>query len=563
MDEFQIPEDVTQVEDLEASVEAALAAADAILDMEDPTDADLARARALAEYVAAARAEAVNRENQAAEREAERESLRRQLRGEDDTEGTPEETPAEGDGDDDGDPDDEEGDGQEGTPTGDRQPEAVAAGATVRRRAPGLVRRVRQPENPTPVQASSTLSITAAAGIRGVEAGARIPDLDALTAAFTQRLSSFPKGVVKGQYLKQPVATLSRGGWGDLDQANRTTHEDDQSLIAAAGSEKRKAIQDRGGLTAAGWCAPSQTLYDFLTPFTTDGLLDVPEFRVTRGGVNTTLGPDFQALWADPDSGFAQTEAQAEAGTPKPCIEVDCPDFTETRLDAIGYCVSAGILQQTAYPELVRDFLAGVAVGHQHRRSARTIASIVGQMGTPVVVAATGSAARSVLTAFELAAEGQRQRFRLSENETLEVVVPRWLRVALRDDLANRNGVGLERVTNAVLDAHLADRGVRVQWVLNWQQLPGAGCNVAFPDAVNALMYPAGTFVRGVEDVINLDAVYDTTQLTTNTYTAAFFEEAMLVLRRGYGGCNLRIPLAMTGATGPQNLPAYATTVAA
>lgn len=558
MDEFQIPEDVTQVEDLEASVEAALAAADAILDEEDPTDEQLARARQLAEFVRAARAEATRREEEAVGREEELAALRRELHGEEDSEETPE---GEGEPEAEPDPDADEDDGPEGA--AEREPEAVAAGGVVRRRAPSLVRRTRQPDNPTPAATSSTLTMTAAAGIRGVEAGGRIPDLDALTAAFMQRIKSFPKGNVPGQYLRQPVATMSRGGWGELDQNDRTVYEDDQHLIAAAGDEKRKTITDRGGLTAAGWCAPSETLYDFLTPFTTDGLLDIGEFRVTRGGVNTTLGPDFAALWADATSGFAQTEAQAEVATPKPCIDVDCPPFAETRLDAIGYCVTAGILQETAYPELVRDFVAGVAVGHQHKRSNRTIASIASQIGTAVTVAATGSAARSVLTALELASEGQRQRYRLSENETLEVIAPRWLRIALRDDLANRNGVGLERVTNAVLDGHLADRGVRVQWVLGWQQLPGGACTIAFPDAANLLMYPAGTFVRGVEDVLNLDAVYDTTQLTTNTYTAAFFEEAMLVLRRGYGGCNLRIPLAMTGATGPQNLPAYPTTVAA
>lgn len=562
--EFVIPEDVSSVEDLEAAVTEALAEADRIGENEDAlTDAELDRLDALAAFVESAREEAARRETEAEERRQRAEAARARMRGEDsgDEDGTQEgdQAGAEDGGDQDGaevGSQEEQGAGEAET----RQPEAVAADAGVRRRrAPGLVRRVRQPENPTPAQAAASgITITAAAGIRDVEPGSRLPDLDALTRAFMQRLSGFPKGHVPGQFIKNPVATLSVGGWGDLDQANRRTYEDDQQLIAAAGDPHRQAIQDAGGLIAAGWCAPSETLYDWLTPFTTDGLFQIGEFRVTRGGVNTTLGPDFAALWADANSGFAQTEAQAEARTPKPCITVSCPPFTETRLDAVGYCVKAGILQETAYPELIRDFLAAVAVGHQMRISARSIASIVSKLPAAATVPASGSAARSMLTALELASEGERQKYALGDNDALEVVLPRWVRVVLRDDLAARNGVGLDRVTDAVLDGHFADRGVRVQWVRGWQALtiPATGV-VDFPDAVNAIMYPAGTFARGRADVISLDAVYDTTDLTTNEFTAAFFEEAMLILRRGRGGVNLRVPLVSRGSTGPQDLVAY------
>ena len=47
-------------------------------------------------------------------------------------------------------------------------------------------------------------------------------------------------------------------------------------------------------------------------------------------------------------------------------------------------------------------------------------------------------------------------------------------------------------------------------------------------------MYPAGTWVKGTADVINLNAVYDAAELATNIYTALFFEQGILTAQLCY-----------------------------
>lgn len=66
-------------------------------------------------------------------------------------------------------------------------------------------------------------------------------------------------------------------------------------------------------VAAGGWCAPSETLYDLCMLESRDGMLQIPEVQVNRGGIRNTLGPD----WADilASTGFCFTEAEDITGT--------------------------------------------------------------------------------------------------------------------------------------------------------------------------------------------------------------------------------------------------------
>jgi hypothetical protein len=50
---------------------------------------------------------------------------------------------------------------------------------------------------------------------------------------------------------------------------------------------------------------------------------------------------------------------------------------------------------------------------------------------------------------------------------------------------------------------------------------------------VQFLAYPAGTWVKAVQDVVNLDTIYDSTKLATNEYTALFAEDGWAMLQMG------------------------------
>lgn len=326
----------------------------------------------------------------------------------------------------------------------------------------------------------------------------------------------------------------------------------EQQFDIIMGAAKESRLPQGNLVAAGGWCAPSEQIYGFCELETTEGLLSIPELTARRGGISFTKGPDFGTLFADTDFGFIQTEAQAIAGTEKPCYAIECPPWQEVRLDAVGFCVTAPILTNAAYPELVRRVLNLAGVGQARRINASTIQRISTIIGTAIDFVEVGAAGSTsgvsdTLDAVALEALFIRQTNAMSPNATIEGIAPHWLREYFRSDLSRRTGVDMLGVTNAQIDAWFAVRGVRLQYVYDYQMLTS---NTAFPTTVEIMLYPAGAFVRITNDVINLNAVYDHDNLTQNTYTAAFFEEGMNVANTCGGGLKVQITLNNEGSTG-------------
>jgi hypothetical protein len=432
-------------------------------------------------------------------------------------------------------------------------PEAVAAGgAVVRRSTPRPAPR----RNPTPAtpNAGNGFSLVAAADA-GFPMGSEMTSMAQVAEAFAKRSKGFPTGEARQKNVRHQhsVASIRRdfdvqadGLWtGNKDYAT------EQALLLAAAKETRL---EGGSLVAAGgWCAPSETMYGLTSLATLAGIIDLPTIGIERGGINFTPGPDFADIFTD--AGFFQTEAQAIAGTTKNCVEIDCPDFDEVRLDAVGHCVKAPLLTRTAYNEAIQQWLELTVIAVQHKVAARLIASMRTALGSVIAPTLTGTpVAWGLLTAIELVIEGQRQAYRLNPGESLEVVLPRWSMVALRADFANRVGAGIQRITDQVILDHFADRGAAVQFVLNYQELSTPLAPTAFPATLEAMVYPAGTFVKGVADVINLDTVYDTADLQTNVYTAAFVEDGVLLAKMQHGGARVQVPVNVSGMTGAAQL---------
>lgn len=392
-------------------------------------------------------------------------------------------------------------------------------------------------------------TITAAADVPGFAAGQTLTDLDQVTQGAIARFEAMPRGRAPRPMQQMfGIANIKKGRTDGLSTDNRD-YASLQEVLQAAGNESRLP---GGSLTAAGgWCAPSETLYDLCTIESTDGLWDLPEVEASRGGINFTKGPDFSTFYAYAVTAF-QTEAEAEAGTAKVCIPVECPDFTDVRLDAAYVCISAGILTNAAYPELIRRYIEGTLIAQQHAVSARLLAAALVLAGPAQTIANTWPNALSILTALELVAEGERQRFRMARSQTLEVVLPFWVRAAIRADYANRTGVDLVNVTDAMIDSYFATRGLSVQFVYNYQELTIAaepGVATDYPNTIDVLMYPSGTFVKLTKDVIRLDAVYDSVGLGTNTYTALFAEEGVALANICHTPRRLTIPFNVSGLT--------------
>lgn len=345
------------------------------------------------------------------------------------------------------------------------------------------------------------------------------------------------------------------------ERATVSSPESADAAMAFAVNEKNLP---GGSLVAAGgWCAPSETVYDLIEDESRDGLISLPEINVTRGGIKFTKGPKFADLYAAPSFNFTEEEAKAGKYLPdaaaqgankvgaKPVYNVPCTEFEEVRLSAAGLHVQANLLQQRGYPELVARTIRGALVAHEHKMSERIIASMERQSTAVSMDSGQIGAAAPVLTAIELQVEHYRYAQRLSRSTTLEAVFPYWVHGAIRTDLSRREGVDLIDINDARIDAWFRSRGVNPQFVYDWQALTGdASAFKAWGASLKFLLYSAGTFVKGGQDVITLDTVYDSVLLGQNDYTALFTEEGYLVAKRGHDARVVTVPLNPNGGTG-------------
>lgn len=451
----------------------------------------------------------------------------------------------------------------------DAEPEAVTAAAP---RGPiklsGIRRHVHTPApaitEETSVEDTAPKARMTVADVPGFAADSDATFED-LAVALDRRLQGFNSGAYAAA-ARAGRAMSERHSLAVVRKAfdERATVGSPESADAAMAFAVNEKNLPGGSLVAAGgWCAPSETVYDLLEDESRDGLISLPEINVTRGGIKFTKGPKFADLYAAPSFNFTEEEAKAGKYLPdaaaqgankvgaKPVYNVPCTDFEEVRLSAAGIHIQAGLLQQRGYPELVARTIRGALVAHEHKMSERIIASMETQSTAVSMDAGQIGAAAPILTAIELQVEHYRYAQRLSRSTTLEAVFPYWVRGAIRTDLSRREGVDLIDVPDSRIDAWFRSRGVNAQFVYDWQALAGeAGAFKVWPGSLKFLLYSAGTFVKGSQDVITLDTVYDSVLLGQNDYTALFTEEGYLVAKRGHDARVVTVPLNPNGGTG-------------
>ena len=120
--------------------------------------------------------------------------------------------------------------------------------------------------------------------------------------------------------------------------------------------------------------------------------------------------------------------------------------------------------------------------------------------------------------------------------------------------MAIQAGVDTKAITDAQIDAWLNARNISLQYVADWQtrgaNQPGNLATLKWPATVNVLMYPAGTWFRAMQPVIELGVMYPKEQLQVNRYTRFFTEDAIAVGKRCNVSLNVSIPLGVNGAIG-------------
>ena len=379
--------------------------------------------------------------------------------------------------------------------------------------------------------------------------------------------------------LEYPAELTASGGLAEdatrvIDYAASEKRLPGGSLLASLDiARKAKTNSAPNSLTAAGagWCAPSEVIYDLCELESSDGLLDIPEINVSRGGIKYTTGPDFSSIYSGAGF-FHYTEAQIISGVTKPTMAVPCPSFTDTRLEADGLAIQADLLQLRGYPELIARFVRGAMVAHTHKINQFMINALVtGSTALALPSNVTShtpglgttwytdhSVVATLLGALEMAIVDYKYRQRMQLASTLEVVMPYWVQSWIRADVTRRsfydgdNGIDQFAVTMQKMQDWLAVRGARVQWVYDWQdafywaayptgapsawqQFGASPTSTDFvqdwPHTLQVLVYAAGTWVRGNADIITLDTVYDSTLLAQNKTTQLFTEQGILAAK--------------------------------
>lgn len=369
----------------------------------------------------------------------------------------------------------------------------------------------------------------------------------------------------KGSFATQRLATLAREAKLVKDP-HELVEEIERATSQINGGEFKGQAVTAAALTAAGgWCAPSEQLYDFCDVPDAVDLISLPEITIRRGGVRWPIEPDVSALLTNFAFQFFFTEPELEAedggGAPtavKECIEIPCADeFEELRLAVIGYCVEAGILQDQGWPELTEWFLRTFAAAHLRGVSWRTIQDMVAGSGTPKIIpsqALSVGATSSVLNGLALQATNLRLQRGVARNATIEGVAPSWFSEVVRADLAIQEGTDTKNVTDGQINSWLTARNISLQYVADWQSRgvgqPGHLDTVQWPNQVNVLMYPAGTWFRAMQNVIELGVMYPKEQLQVNRYTRFFTEDSIAVGKRCEHSINVQLPLCVNGAIG-------------
>lgn len=425
--------------------------------------------------------------------------------------------------------------------------EAMAASAVSKPKAKTSVRpRAVAPSRTAVTERGANISIVASSDIPNVPTG-KVLDRDGLSEA----LHSRARGLRDGSDSVLVASIINNAPKNDVSKAM-----DDESIRKAwANAHDSEAMVASGG-----WCAPSETVYDFVCDYEAlPDSLDLPSITSTRGGLRYPTSPLLADVYNDINSGFTWTEANdIAAATPggptKPCFEIPCPTFQETRLQAQGICVTAGNLTDRAYPELTNRYVDLVMTAHAHRMNALTVAKVqaASTIVTPTLsgVADTDlGAAESLFGVVEFLVNRFRDAFFAGADFNLEGVLPRWAKAVIRRDIARRNGVEWENITDAEITKAFMEIGARMQFISNYQPL--AANAVAYPVSVEMMLYPAGAHTRLDGGSLDLGVVRDSVLNSTNDYTAAWTEEFWGVVSR-CASYRTTVPVCANGNTGAQ-----------
>ena len=483
---------------------------------------DVDSARLLAEAIDKVRAESRQRAELARQREQEITEIMSRVHAQSDTE--------DGDEDENGEGDDAEGEGTgEGSDTPADAPVTTSAstrdrplpkiGDLVRAKkvaaaGQGMNSRTRER---SPDRRSGSTVVVAASDVPGLSAGTEIADRKMLRHAIKERYLSLAGSRTSGRI---PVAKVQM-----IYPEDRILRSGDEE----GNADKLANLLGPQALVASGGiCAPPAGFYDTNTLATGVRPLrdSLPVFGAERGGIRFIRSVSLLDIGTTAIS--VVTSAQDAADTSKTCLTIDCESVQETTVQAIARCLQFGNFNARTHPEYITH-LTDLTIAAHARRAEQELWESMCDASTAVTAAENLSAWRDLYASVGRAAAMFRSRHRMSPEAVLRLVVPFWLADMLSIDLVRQapgdnTVIGVART--AFASALAANLNVRVTWTMEGGNdaptqifgAQGAGPLDGWPDTVEGLLFPEGTFLYLDGGTLDLGVVRDSTLNATNDF---------------------------------------------
>jgi hypothetical protein len=426
-------------------------------------------------------------------------------------------------------------------PAAEREPEPVAASTATARRT-SLSTAVRRTSlargNTDPNTPSHSRVLTL-----GVAQGERL----AQNATMSDVATVFDRsaGRVKVRGSRETLVRVEQ----DFPEARRLfgteRHENDRLLNGLMGYQVG-AVAAAGGI-----CDPLPA--DFAHPVIGNRGRPIrdalPRFQAARGGVR--FSPSITLADMDGSVGVWTYETDTSPGeTEKVCLTLTCEDEEVAHVDAVTACLQVGNFQARFNPEFWRSRLDALMILHD-RIAEQTLYADLDAASTQVTYGTGEGTIFAVLTAVDKAVAGLRSRMRLDNRTVMNVLLPAWVREALRSDLTRQRlgsapGEHLA-VADRIIDTFFTARNVRpvYSYDLDVFGTQNAGALLSYPGGnVEFIVWPEGAFFFLDGGTLDLGTeIMDSTLIRQNN-RMAFMETFERAVFRGGQSLAVTVPVA-------------------
>jgi len=334
-----------------------------------------------------------------------------------------------------------------------------------------------------PALGQVTLKTTASGGLDDYAPGSQLTR-EQLATAFAVKGRAVSGLNVRG-YERYAVATIRSDYPENRTLRRGATAFANMELVDAASREARrthaldnmanKVVVAQGpdsedALTAAGLCAPLQTLYDIETI----GDVDRPvrdalvRFGAERGGIQ--YRPALDGVTQTGGIGvWTPANDEADPLVPKTCVEIDCPGVLTAEVDAVYQCLTFSNMSTRFDPEWMDSTIQAQNVAHARFAENRLLTQLTTASKNVYSTQLLGATRDALVTMDQMVAY-YRSVHRLNDNAPLRLIAPAWMRDLMRADITMQM-VGDTLASLETADADLARwfavRNVNVTWHLD------------------------------------------------------------------------------------------------